>query len=302
MLLFVFFVLLVGSFLTGILILRQGLYTLSGESLKTWLQTYTKTPTRGLIAGTICTGILQSSSVVTVMTIGFVSAGILTFQQSIGIILGTNIGTTVTLELFSISISQLIIPLLLLGLLLSIFQKVFLKSLGFIFIGLSIVLLSMNGLELFSDSLQKNLDFSSNFRSPVISLLFGIVFAACVQSSTATTAFAMSLVSSQLIGIEGGILIMFGANIGTCITALFASIGGGKEARLTAWVHVWLNVIGVGACLPLVRLLGDLAQLLSSDPAVQLAHASVIFNVGTSLLVLPFTSQFERFVLFVHDR
>ncbi|MEI5905790.1 Na/Pi symporter [Bacillus spongiae] len=298
-------ILLVGSFIVGMIILREGLFRIAGDSMNHWLQHYTKTSVRGLITGTICTGLLQSSSIVTVMTIGFVSTGILSFYQSIGIILGTNIGTTLTLEFLSFSVKQLSVPLLIIGICLTLFKEKNLISSGIICIGLAIILLSMTGFESLSASLSNSKWFLSMINSmklyPLLALFIGIIFSSIVQSSTATTVLAMSLLSTQNIGINEGILIMLGANIGTCITGMIASIGSGEDARLTAWVHVWLNIISVGACLPFTSYLGSISQQLSSDPAIQLAHASVLFNVVTSLIVLPFIKPFQSFILFLHS-
>ncbi|WML50657.1 Na/Pi symporter [Neobacillus sp. PS3-34] len=125
---------------------------------------------------------------------------------------------------------------------------------------------------------------------------------AIIQSSTAMTGIAMGFLTAGILDLESGIAIMLGANIGTCITALVASIGSGEEAKLAAYAHIWLNVFGVLAFIPLIRPLAELAPDLAVSKDVQLAHISVIFNVAVSLVMLPFANRFGHFILKVHKK
>jgi phosphate:Na+ symporter len=130
--------------------------------------------------------------------------------------------------------------------------------------------------------------------------LVGVLITAIVQSSTVVTGIAMSFLNAGIFPLEIGIIIMLGANIGTCVTGLLASIGAGEEARLTAFAHVWLNVIGAVVCLPFITQLADASSLFAIEPDARLAHASIIFNCVSSLLVLPFAVRFGQFVAWIH--
>ncbi|MDP4169579.1 MAG: Na/Pi symporter, partial [Bacillota bacterium] len=138
--------------------------------------------------------------------------------------------------------------------------------------------------------------------SILISVLLGAGLTSIIQSSTAMTGIAMGFLSAGILRLDAGIAIMLGGNIGTCITAIIASIGGGEEARLAAFAHVWLNVIGVLVFIPLIPKLSDLAPYLAVSKDVQLAHISVIFNVATSLVALPFATKFGHMILRIHKK
>jgi phosphate:Na+ symporter len=125
---------------------------------------------------------------------------------------------------------------------------------------------------------------------------------AIIQSSTAMTGIAMGFLTTGVLQLDAGIAIVLGANIGTCITAIIASIGGGKESRMTAFAHVWLNVFGVMLFIPLIPILTNYAGLLADQMDVQLAHISVIFNVAISLIVLPFATKFGEMILYLHGK
>jgi phosphate:Na+ symporter len=134
------------------------------------------------------------------------------------------------------------------------------------------------------------------------SILAGAVITAIIQSSTAMTGITMGFLTAGMLQLDAGIAIVLGANIGTCITAIIASIGGGQEAKLAAFAHVWLNVFCVLLFIPLIPFLTDLAPFLASHKDVQLAHISVIFNIAISLLVLPFANQFGNMILYIHKK
>ncbi|MBS4194732.1 Na/Pi symporter [Lederbergia citri] len=304
MLYILLFIILAGCFLLGMTMLRIGLFNLSGSTMEKWLQKMTRTPFLGFLAGIGMTAVLQSSSAVTVIAVGLVSARILTFPQTIGIILGTNIGTTVTLEFFTFDLSKVIVPLLLIGSVLQFFKNVKIKSSSFILLGIGIIFTSMNGFEWLSGPLA-DIEYIDNLiyvmkDHSVISFLTGTLLTAIIQSSTVITGIAMSFLSVGTFPLETGIAIMIGANIGTCATALFASIGAGREARQTAFAHIWLNVGGAILFFPFISLLADLSRLLAIDPNTQLAHASVIYNVVCSLIVLPFAKEFGLFIIKLH--
>lgn len=284
--------------------LRTGLYNASAESLQAWLVKLTDTPLKGFIAGIIVTGILQSSSAVMVITIGLIAAKILSFPQSIGIILGTNIGTTFTTEFITFNIDSLLIPMAIIGAICILCNPLPIKSLGFIFLGLSSVFTAMNGFEasaapIASLSLLKD-SFEVLNSSHIISIFAGSILTAIIQSSTAATGIVMGFLSSHILHLDTGIALVLGANIGTCMTAYIASIGSGREAKLCAYAHIWLNVLGVLLFFPFINMLTELAGYLSSYPETQLAHISVIFNCLSSIIILPFAKSFGELIEKTH--
>ncbi|MFD1705453.1 Na/Pi symporter [Siminovitchia sediminis] len=306
MLYIILFFLLAACFLAGMTWMRIGLFNLSGSALQRWVQHVTNTPLKSMCAGIVMTLILQSSSAVTVIAVGLVSAGILTFPQTIGIILGTNIGTTVTLEIISFDLSGLIIPLFLIGVLCLFFQHTRVRSCGFILIGIGMIFSSMKGFSWLSSPLT-NISFVQQLIQQLeINMLYafaaGVILTAVIQSGTVATGIAMSFVGAGIFGLETGILIMMGSNIGTCSTALLAGIGAGKEARLTAYAHLWLNILGVTFFLPFIHHLADWSAALSENPETQLAHASVLFNMICSMAVLPFANHFGQFIMWMHQK
>lgn len=300
------FILLILLFIIGMTILRTGLFNSSAESLKFWLVKLTGTPLRGMLVGTIVTGILQSSSAVMVITIGLISARMLSFRQSIGIILGTNIGTTFTTEFITFEINALIVPMVIIGAILILVSSHVARSIGMIFLGLSFIFTAMNGFELLAEPLS-SLPFMDQTiinlnNSHLLGVVAGIILTAIIQSSTATTGIVMGFLSGNVLGIDTGISIMLGANIGTCITGYIASIGSGEESKLCAYAHIWLNIIGVIVFYPFITLLSDMALVLADKPEVQLAHISVIFNCISSILVLPFAYKFGGFIIRTHGK
>jgi phosphate:Na+ symporter len=306
MLYILLFLLCILLFLFGMTIIRFGLFNLSANKLKTWLIKLTSTPLKGMLTGTFITALLQSSSAVMVITIGLISARIMTFPQSIGIILGTNIGTTFKTELITFNIDAVLVPIAILGAMLILFPNKKSRSIGMLLFGIASVFTAMKGFEMLAQPLTsmhmiRNFIVSIN-DNIVLSLLTGTIITSIIQSSTAMTGITMGFLTAGLLQLDAGIAIVFGANIGTCITALIAAIGGGKESRLAAYAHVWLNVFGVLVFIPLIPFLTENAHLLATRKEVQLAHISVIFNVVSSLLVLPFAVKFGEMILFFHDR
>jgi phosphate:Na+ symporter len=300
------FILLIGIFILGMTLLRSGLFALSGDSLKIWLTKLTDVPWKGLLVGILITCILQSSSAVMIITIGLISARMLSFTQSIGIILGTNIGTTITTELITFDLQSYMIPLMVLAILFLFTGKKKLQSMGLILLGISFVFTAMGGFEHLAGPLREfgfmdQLLLSLN-DSYLLSVLAGTVITGVIQSSTATTGIIMGFLTNGAMAVDTGVAIMLGSNIGTCVDALLASFGGGREARLTAYAHIWLNVLGVAAFYPFIGMLSEMGMHLAASPDVQLAHVSVLFNVLCSLLVLPFANSFGKMVLKIHDK
>ncbi|KAA0549362.1 Na/Pi cotransporter family protein [Bacillus sp. BGMRC 2118] len=300
----VWFCVFISIFMFGLSIMRIGLFQLSSDKLKEQLVKIAGNPLKGLLVGTIVTALLQSSSAVMVITVGFVTAGLLTFRQSIGIMLGANIGTTVTAELMTIDIGDAAVPIVLLGFILLLIPRKIFFSLGTTFLGLGSIFVAMKGFASLSASLytysfvETILLFTNN--STLVGIGMGTVLTALIHSSSAVIGIAMGFLHNHLLTIEGGIAIMLGSNIGTCVTALFASFGANIDAKRTAYAHIWLNVFGVLLFIPFISQLSMTVEYLTTSLDLQLAHASVIFNVICSILALPFINALSNFVIRVH--
>lgn len=304
MLYILLFILLITVFIIGMTILRAGLFNLSGDQFKHLLERFTSSPFKAMLTSILVTAVLHSSSAVIVITIGLIAAGMLTFPKSIGIILGTNIGTTFTTEIITFNINQSLIPMTILGAILMLFHNEKLRNSGFILFGMSSVFIAIRGFEFLAIPLTK-LDTVDNVlqmlnESHLLSVIFGAIITALIQSSTAMTGITMGFLSGGILNIDSGIAIMLGSNVGTCITGYLASIGSGHDSKLCAYAHIWLNVVGVTLFIPFIDWLAALAPLAADSADVQLAHSSLIFNVVSSLVVLPFAEQFGRWIEYVH--
>jgi phosphate:Na+ symporter len=287
-----------GLFMGGMYLMRLGLFALAGDNLERWLVRFTKTPTRGMITGTIITMLVQSSSAVSVVTIGLANARLLSFPQTIGIILGTNIGTTFTTQLIALNPQKLAMPMFLIGCSILWLRSPLIRATGMSMAGFGCVFLGIQMMQRLAEPLQHTSFFLSTLTRPDSHYLNGIVagaiFTALLHSSSAVTAITMGFMNEQIISLSMGIAIVLGSNIGTCVTAVIAAIGGNAAAKQFAWVHVFLNVGGVLLFLPFIQLLGDTVSWLTSDPALQIAHTQTLFNVICSLLALPFSHSIAR--------
>ncbi|MFI8685462.1 Na/Pi symporter [Rossellomorea sp. NPDC077527] len=298
---FIFFIL---CFLFGMTWLRSGLFNIANQKIKTWLHYLTSTPLKGVMTGTVVTAFIHSSSAVMVLTVGLASSGLIPFRQTIGIMLGSNIGTTFTLEMFTLDMNYLIIPSMIIGCVLYFFKSPHVRSIGMIFVGFGLIFTSIRAIQWLATPLTTNESLHSYIlqvnEHMILALLIGCVLTAIIQSSTVVTGVTMGFLAAGSIDLHAGITIMLGANVGTCITAFIASIGGGTQAKLTAYAHIWLNVIGVALFIPFIPLLSMIVRMLADSADLQLAHASVIFNILCSLLVLPFASQFAQLIETIH--
>ncbi|MFA9558785.1 Na/Pi symporter [Evansella sp. AB-rgal1] len=301
---FSMFAIFIALFLFGMTVMRQGLLHLQGERMTSIIYKATDNPYKGFIVGIIVTALLQSSSAVMVITVGLVASGFIPFRHSIGIILGTNIGTVVTLEILAFDLAILIFPLLFLGILLLLQRSQLLFSIGCFCFGFSSMLVAMHGFETLSyplSSLAIVYDWLvSTNEIESLAVTIGVILSGIIQSSSAVTAIAMSFMNENLLQLPAGISIMLGANLGTCVTALLASLGGSKESKLTAYTHIWVNIIGIVLFFPFIHLLATTVETLSSSPSQQLAHAALLFNVVCSLIFLPFIHSLSRFVQWIH--
>lgn len=295
-------------FLFGMKTMEFALHLWAGPYLQRMLHHSTRTPIRGMLFSSIMTAVMQSSTAITVISIGLVNAGLMTFQRTLGIILGTNVGTTLTTELISLNINQFALPLLLAAVALwawgviaddiapNLIPRIqhWWKPLqyGAIAIaGFAFILLGIEWMKMVSEPLQARGIFTWFLERSQDSLLWalaaGMVITAIVHSSAAIIALAMGLAATGAMPVEIAIAIVIGSNVGTCFTAIIASIGGTKSGQLVAWSHVALNVGGAIIFYPLLPQLHAVAAWISSNEAAQVAHAQSIFNIASSLLALP---------------
>ncbi|TVQ39676.1 MAG: Na/Pi cotransporter family protein [Geminicoccaceae bacterium] len=296
-------------FLLGLERLGDGLKGAAGESMKRLLATLTHNRVVAAGTGAVVTAVIQSSSVTTILTIGFVGAGLMTPVQSVGVIMGANIGTTVTAQLVAFRLDDLALPLLAAGFAMATLarrQRVqhygdIVLGLGFVFLGMAIMSEAMQPLR----GSPAFFDLMARMDQPVLAVLLGAGFTALVQSSSATTAIVVVLASEGFIGLEAGIMLALGANIGTCLKAIIAGLKSGPEGLRVGLIHVLFNVVGVALWLPLVGVLAGLAADLSGETARQIAVANTLFNAINTALFLPFAGLFvwaaERLVRWQAD-
>ncbi len=300
-------------FLYGMDIMTRALKQAAGDYMKDLLARFTRNRFVGAAMGTIVTSIIQSSSVTTVILVGFISAGLMSMSQSVAVIIGANIGTTITAQILAFKVTRLALLMVAGGFLLSFVARAenwrqygyMLLGLGLVFYGMSVMSGAMKPLR----SFQPFIDFMVSLDNPFFAALVGAAFTAVIQSSSATTGILIVMAGQGLLGLEAAIALTLGANIGTCITAALASIGKPREAVRAAVVHTLFNVVGaliwIGFIPQLAELsrwvspahaeLGGLARLAAESPR-QIANVHTFFNVANAALFIGFTSQIARFV------
>lgn len=271
---------------------------ISGERFRKTIGTATRIPVVGVLIGALVTAIIQSSSATSVITIGLVNAGVLSFKNSVGIIFGSNIGTTITAQLVAFKLTAFAPAIIIVGFLLSLLRSrfaVFGKAVfffGFVFFTLNLISSSLA-------PLQDNpllIELLSQPQNPLLAILIGCVFTALVQSSSVTTGLAIIFTQQGILGLENAVPLIMGANIGTTATALIAMFNMDTAAKKTALAHFLFNIGGVLAFLPILLLYGGKLSEISSDPAVALANIHLIFNVVTSIIFLVLINPFTRLI------
>ncbi|MDR3073696.1 MAG: Na/Pi cotransporter family protein [Deltaproteobacteria bacterium] len=288
----------IGLFLYGIKLLSESLQFLAGDRMRSLIGTLTRTPVRGVFIGALVTILIQSSSGVTVMTVSFVNAGLMSLAQAIGVIMGANIGTTVTAQIIAFRIKDIALPFIGLGALIAIFgrtrrQKHFgngLVGFGFIFLGMQ----TMEGAMAF---LRNHQDlFLLLGDNPILGVIAGTAITMLVQSSAATIGLTMAMASQGLLSLDAAIPIILGDNIGTTITAVIAAVGANRSAQQAAAAHVLFNVIGVLVFMLGLPLFKTAVAHTATDIGRQLANAHTMFNCLNTLLFLPFVRPFAGLV------
>jgi len=300
-------------FLFGMEQMSEGLRGAAGDTLKDVLASLTKNRVAGALTGAFVTAILNSSSVTTVLVVGFISAGFMTLSQSVGIIMGANIGSTFTAQIVAFNVTQYALIMVTAGFFMLFTSKqdrtrhygAMIMGLGLVFYGMGVMGDAMNPLR----SYQPFIDLMGRMENPLLGILVGAVFTGLVQSSAATTGIAIVMATGGLITLPAGIALAFGANIGTCVTALLAAIGKPVEAVRAAVVHVLFNIAGVLLWVMFIPQLADLVVAISpaapelsgkarmaAEVPRQIANAHTVFNVANTLFFLGFTTTFARLV------
>jgi phosphate:Na+ symporter len=296
------FLLMIGmaSFLGGMWMMRTGLENLAIDRLPLLLKRFVKTPTRGMITGIVITMLLQSSAAVMLITIGLVAARQMTFTDSIGVILGSNVGTSVTVQLLALQPTQLILPAIVLGLLLTFLLRGTKRYIGLAIFGFGLMLFSLEMMTYALTPLgqtawfRRVLTFSS--QNPFFGVLAGTLLTSLIQSSTATTTLTIALAADGLIDLPGAIAIVLGNNIGSCITSVIASIGNTLSAKRVAAAHVALNVVGVIVFLPLIHPYAALVNWFADTLPMQVATSHTLFNVLSTLAAWPVARPFAGLI------
>jgi phosphate:Na+ symporter len=285
--------------LYGIRLSGEALQRAAGGRLKTLLTGMSRNRILAVASGASITAIIQSSAATTLMLIGFVSAGLMTFRQTLGIILGADIGTTFTVQLIAFRVTDYAPALVGIGFTIGFFARrrvmkdagQALLGLGLMFLGLKLILSDVGVLQ--GDPLARGI-IAAVAQNPVMAAIAGAALSALVASSAATIGLALAFSTAGLLPLEGAVPVVLGANIGTCATALMASAGATAEAKRVALAHIAFKVLGVAFALPFIGSFTALVAHTAADPARQIANAHTFFNVGMSLLFLPFTPWAAR--------
>ncbi|WP_319480826.1 Na/Pi cotransporter family protein [uncultured Draconibacterium sp.] len=291
-------------FLHGMNVMTDGLKAAAGSKMKAFLQGMTRNRWTSLVAGTGITAVIQSSSVTTVLAVGFVSAGLISFQSTLGIILGANIGTTITAQIIAFKITKASWIIIAVGFLAGfLFKKKIIKNAGTIILGLGLIFL---GMSVMSDATAplKNyepfLELMEGLDNYIYGILIGAIFTALVQSSSATTGIVIIMASQGLLDIQPAIAIIMGANIGTCVTAILSALGKPKAAMRVAVSHVLFKVLGVLIWFAFIPQLAHLVENISpGSESRQVANAHTLFNLANTFLFIWLVKPISRLVVWL---
>lgn len=307
-------------FLYGMEKMTDGLKAAAGEQMKVLLTKLTRNPVTGAFTGALMTAVIQSSSVTTVLVVGFVSAGLMTLVQSVGVIFGANVGTTITAQIVAFNVTAAALPMITVGFFMIFIGKhgrarhfgEMLMGLGLIFYGMAAMGDAMAPLR----THEGFVELMQSMERPILGMLVGALFTALVQSSSATIGLVVVMATQGFVTLPAGIAIVFGAKIGTCVTALLAALGKNEDALRAAVVHVIYNVLGAVLWIGFIDQLASLAVWVSSahpelqgaerlaqEVPRQVANAATIWATANMVIFLPFSAVFARLARrFVPDR
>ena len=288
-------------FLFGVGLLSTGMEKLAGNRIQEWLDRMTSNPLRGAVFGTAATALIQSSSLLMVTMIGLINANLLTLEQAVGVMMGQEIGTTLTAQIVAFKIGDLCFLFIALGFVMVEFApRRGWRAYGEIALGFGVLFL---GMDLMSGALKVLAQapivaawLASTGEQLVAGILAGAIATAIVQSSSAITGLVVAMGISQTITLPGAIALLLGANIGTCVTGLIASVSLSRASRRASIAQIFINVVGVLLFVPFIRPFTALVTLTSSVLPRQIANAHTIFNVIVSVVLFPFVRQIARLV------
>lgn len=286
--------------LCGIHFMRHGLQHILGNKLHQTLIRITVTPWRGLLVGIFSSALMQSSTAVSLITIGLVSSGYLSFHQSLGIILGANIGTCSTVQLMTLSLpDQYLLPLLLFFLALLLVKKLRYLALAIssflcIFIGINLISSSLSYISELNTALEY---IAAGKTNPVYGITGGILITLLLQSSSAATALLMVFANEGMIDLTTAIYVVYGNNIGSCLSSLIIGLASPLAGKRVAAAHIILNIVGALMFLPFTKLFAYFMLQVSPEITGQIALAHTTFNIVSSLIVIPFAKQFAKLII-----
>lgn len=282
-------------FLYGMQMMSNGLENVAGDRMERILEKLTANRFVAVLVGALITAVIQSSSATTVMVVGFVNSGMMTLQQAVWIIMGANIGTTITGQLVALDIGMFAPVIAFLGVAMIVFMKnPKVQYVGGILAGFGVLFIGMDMMGAAMEPLRESeffIDLMTKFSNPLLGILVGAIFTAVIQSSSASVGILQTLASTGLIPFSSAVFVLFGMNIGTCITAVLASIGTNRSAKRTTIIHLMFNIIGtvIFTVLCLIFPIADfVGSLTPGKPAAQLANMHTIFNIATTCMLIPF--------------
>ena len=291
-------------FMYGMQMMSTNLEAVAGNRMKQILERLTANRFLGVLVGAGITALIQSSSATTVMTVGFVNSGLMTLKQAVWIIMGANVGTTITGQLIALDIGALAPLIAFVGVMSLIFAKnKKVQHVGGIIAGIGVLVIGMG---MMSDAMvplrdsETFIHMVTKFSNPLLGILVGAVFTAIIQSSSASVGILQALAMGGVINLHSAVFVLFGQNIGTCITALLASVGTSRNAKRTTLIHLMFNVIGTALFVTLCILtpFTDFVVSLTPDnPVAQIANVHTIFNISTTLILLPFGALLEKIAI-----
>ena len=281
-------------FLYGMHMMSEGLSNAAGDKMRNILEKLTSNRFLGILVGALITAVIQSSSATTVMVVGFVNSGLMTLSQAVWIIMGANVGTTITGQLVALNVGELAPIMAIIGVVFVTFLKnEKLNSLGEILAGLGILFIGMGMMSDAMYPLREEpafIQLMTTISNPMIAILFGAGFTALIQSSSASVGILQTLALSGLIPLSSSIYIIFGQNIGTCITSVLASISANRMAKRATIIHLAFNLIGTTLFMIAIQFIPfvDWMEAFTDNPAAQIANTHTIFNILTTVILIPF--------------
>ncbi len=296
-----------GMFLYGMKMMSDGLEKVAGDRMRRVLEVLTTNRLAAVGVGTGVTALVQSSSATTVMVVGFVNAGLMTLLQATGVIMGANIGTTITAQLIAFNLSDVAPFILFAGMLMTVFvKKRKIARIGEIVLGFGILFVGLGIMSGALEPLRDNESFRNfliNFKNPVVGVLVGAVFTAIIQSSSASVGILQSFAAIGLIGLDTAVYVILGQNIGTCVTAIISAIGTSANSKRAAGIHLLFNIIGTIVYLILISLFPGLILLVESlspgDGPRQIANFHTLFNITVTILLFPFARYLVKLITLI---